>query len=82
MPNGMPSRKKYIPICTIVSTPRGFSYRSDIKRRFSNVMIRKSSGFSKIMKVPVTHPITGFKDDSAYVTTKIADRNKRITEDG
>ena len=29
-----------------------------------------------------THPITGFKDDSAYVTTKTADRNQRSTEDG
>ena len=28
------------------------------------------------------HPITGFKDDSAYVTTKTADRNQRSTEDG
>ena len=30
----------------------------------------------------LSHPITGFKDDSAYVTTKTADRNQRITEDG
>ena len=30
----------------------------------------------------IPHPITGFKDDSAYVTTKTADRNQRITEDG
>ena len=29
-----------------------------------------------------SHPITGFNDDSAYVTTKTADRNKRSTEDG
>ena len=29
-----------------------------------------------------THPITGFKDDSAYVTTKTADRNQRSMEDG
>ena len=29
-----------------------------------------------------SHPITGFKDDSAYVTTKTADRNQRSTEDG
>ena len=28
------------------------------------------------------HPITGFKDDSAYVTTKTADRSQRSTEDG
>ena len=27
-------------------------------------------------------PITGFKDDSAYVATKTAVRNQRITEDG
>ena len=30
----------------------------------------------------LTHPITGFKDDSAYVTTKTADRNQHSTEDG
>ena len=30
----------------------------------------------------ISHPITGFKDDSAYVTTKTAGCNKRITEDG
>ena len=29
-----------------------------------------------------SHPITGFKDDSAYVTTKTADRNQRSTKDG
>ena len=29
-----------------------------------------------------SHPITCFKDDSAYVTTKTADRNQRSTEDG
>ena len=28
-----------------------------------------------------THPTTGFKDDSAYVATKTADRNQRSTED-
>ena len=27
------------------------------------------------------HPITGFTDDSAYVTTKTAGRNQGITED-
>ena len=32
--------------------------------------------------IRVSHPITGFNDDSAYVTTKTADRNQRITEDG
>ena len=32
--------------------------------------------------IACSHPITGFKDDSAYVTTKTADRNQRITEDG
>ena len=36
----------------------------------------------QIFSTLVTHPITGFKDDSAYVTTKTADRNERITEDG
>ena len=30
----------------------------------------------------ISHPITGFKDDSAYVTTKTADRNQRSTDDG
>ena len=30
----------------------------------------------------LSHTITGFKDDSAYVTTKTADRNQRSTEDG
>ena len=30
----------------------------------------------------ISHPITGFKDDRAYVTTKTADRNQRSTEDG
>ena len=34
------------------------------------------------LNIVSTHPITGFKDDSAYVTTKTADRNQRITEDG
>ena len=35
-----------------------------------------------IFYVPTSHPIIGFKDDSAYVTTKTSDRNQRSTEDG
>ena len=36
---------------------------------------------TKLQFHSISHPITGFKDDSAYVTTKTADRNQRITED-
>ena len=35
-----------------------------------------------ILNTTNAHPITGYNDDSAYVTTKTADRNQRSTEDG
>ena len=45
-------------------------------------MVLKSIRLIFIHILAIPHPITGFTDESAYVTTKTADRNQSIAEDG